>query len=325
LLALLFLVLSIPAASRAAGPVSVTVSLSANPHPALAGQAVTLQVQVSAAQPGLVPGGIVQIQSDEQQTCSITLDNQGKGACSLTFSGVERVILQAVYAGETSFLPGVSSKLLLPVIAPGQIQVYQHDFETSPGVEWSPARRDTALNGENFLGQFGNETARLQLEQLPAHHWVCVSFDLYIIRSWDGNQVEKLAAALPAIPESPDRIVGPDQWLLQADGFTLLHTTFSNWGNQQQAYPSFFGVGNFPPQNGARDINHLGYTFGNYAMDATYHQTFTFIHQSDSLALDFSALGLQAISDESWGLDNLIVNVDNSPAYQLFLPVVAQD
>jgi hypothetical protein len=324
LLVMLLLGWSIPMASQAAGPVSVTVSLSANPHPALAGQAVTLQVQVSAAQPGLNPAGIVQIQSDEQQTCSITLDNQGKGSCSLTFSGVERVILQAVYAGETSFLPGVSGKLLLPVIVPGQIQVYQHDFETSPGDEWSPARRDTALNGENFLGQLGNETARLQLTQLPAHHWVRVSFDLYIIRSWDGNQVDYPYFARSDFPQSPDLIIGPDRWRLQADGATLLDTTFSNWADQRQAYPAFFGVGDFPPQTSARDINHLGYTYGPFSKDATYRQSFTFIHQADTLTLDFSALGLQDIMDESWGLDNVTISVDDTPAYLLYLPVVSR-
>lgn len=92
----------------------------------------------------------------------------------------------------------------------GQL-VYTNDFEdpADPLVEWSTQATDTTPEGDRrFLGQVASETVELTLTDLPPHTNVTVSFDLYIINSWDGN-------------------FGPDLWEFSVTGGpTLLHTTF---------------------------------------------------------------------------------------------------
>ena len=50
----------------------------------------------------------------------------------------------------------------------------------------------------------------------------------------------------------------------------------------------------------------MGYTF--YG-DATYHLEYTFSHTGASLQAAFTGVNLQGISDESWGLDNVLVQL----------------
>jgi hypothetical protein len=38
-----------------------------------------------------------------------------------------------------------------------------------------------------FLGEFGSQAITLTLQDLPDHSLVTITFDLYLIRSWDGN------------------------------------------------------------------------------------------------------------------------------------------
>jgi endonuclease YncB( thermonuclease family) len=133
-----------------------------------------------------------------------------------------------------------------------------------------------------------------------------VSFDLFLIRTWDGN----------------DRF-GADVWDLSvAGGPTLLHTTFSNVdftsGQDRQAYPDPFPGGDHPGRTGAVENNSLGYTFnfsgiGIRQVDSVYQLSFTFPHSANSLVLNFTADPNQEITDESWGLDNVEVRVTSTP------------
>jgi len=178
--------------------------------------------------------------------------------------------------------------------------VYSSNFEGVVGSEWSNTSRDKSPSGRNFLGQFGNETVSLKLIDLPVHTKVTVSFDLFILRSWDGNNQD----------------VGPDVWNLSvAGGSALLHTTFSNFPelplHDRQAYPKSFPGGDYPGQTGAAEKNTLGYKGRDPRrnLDAVYQLNFTFPHSASSLVLNFSASGLQELSDESWGLDNITVTI----------------
>ena len=115
-----------------------------------------------------------------------------------------------------------------------------------PLPEWSNDARDVTPSGRVFLGQFLNQTVSLLLSGLPTHSQVTVSFDLFVIQSWDGN-----------FPRA-----GPDIWdLTVAGGPTLLHTTFSNC-RHNQAYPDTFPGGDNPAGTGASEVNTLGYLFG---------------------------------------------------------------
>ena len=200
----------------------------------------------------------------------------------------------------------------LPTIRSDPKQVYTNDFSQGAGESWLQQSIGAAPNGQRFLGEFGNETVKLNLAALPAHTQATVAFDLYVIRSWDGNQTVFPSAAAVYAGMTPDGItgaLGPDRWMLQANGQTLLDTTFANILEFPQAYPGNFPGGDHPAQTGAAAANSLGYIFAAWPMDAVYHIERTFAHSGGSLTLDFAALGLQIISDESWGLDNVTVTV----------------
>jgi hypothetical protein len=138
-----------------------------------------------------------------------------------------------------------------------------------------------------------DETVTLTLRNLKPHSVATVTFDLYILKSWDGN--------------NPN--YGPDRWSLSVQGgATLLDTTFSNnpkigaYDLSLQSYPT----ANSAQQTGAGAVNTLGYKFFG---DSIYHLSFTFAHTGVTLALNFSSSLFEGkgIADESWGLDNVRV------------------
>ncbi len=182
----------------------------------------------------------------------------------------------------------------------GAVTVYMNDFEGPVGAEWSNTSTDTTpVGSRRFLGQFNNETVGLTLTGLPSHTDVTISFDLFLINSWDGNATG----------------YGPDIWGLDVTGGpTLLYTTFSNLdeGNFSQSYPDTYPAASpYPAHTGASEVDTLGYNFyGN----SVYNLSFTFPHTDGSIVFDFYGSGLQAIGDESWGLDNVKVEVGPSVA-----------
>jgi uncharacterized protein (TIGR03437 family) len=139
-----------------------------------------------------------------------------------------------------------------------------------------------------------DQTVILTLKNLNPHDSVVLSFDLYIMKSWDGN--------------NPN--YGPDRWSLSVGGGnTLLDTTFSN-NFKTGAYD--VSLQNYPapdsqPQTGAASANTLGF---NFYGDSIYHLTFAFAHSSDTLVLNFSSSMFEGkgTDDESWGLDNVRVS-----------------
>jgi len=188
--------------------------------------------------------------------------------------------------------------LAIVAAQPDRRGFYFNDFEGIVGDEWSSSKTDeTPAGARRFLGQFGDENVTLTLRDLPAHTEVTVSFELFILRSWDGN----------------NQIHGPDVWQLKVDrGPTLLHTTFANVPPDikdfNQAYPGDYPGGDYLPYTGAAEIKTLGYTeIPAPAPDSVYRLSFTFAHTASILGLDFSGQGLQGIQDESWGLDNVKV------------------
>lgn len=192
---------------------------------------------------------------------------------------------------EESSLATPSSSIVAPIEVSGTQPFYFNAFDQAPNDEWSNQSVSIAPNGESFLGEFDNQKVSLKLDELPVHDQVELSFDLYIIRSWDGNGPE-----------------GPDIWNLKVDGEqTLLNTTFIalSASSRSQAYPDSYPGGVNPPTTGASAVNALGYDFRGTPWDAIYELNFIFAQSEDSLQLDFSAEGLQGLSDESWGIDNV--------------------
>ena len=166
-------------------------------------------------------------------------------------------------------------------------------------------------NEQRFLGEFGgppigvpgdpgynhtrvDQTISLSLSNLPAHASLQLAFDLYTLKSWDGNS--------PAY--------GRDRFILSvAGGPTLLDTTFSNnpktnTDGSYQDYPAT----NSPPWTGILSTNTLGYS--GFFYDSIYRFQFTFAHTGSNVRLNFhsSLFEGKGTADESWGLDNVSVS-----------------
>ncbi|RME67311.1 MAG: hypothetical protein D6781_13490 [Verrucomicrobia bacterium] len=209
--------------------------------------------------------------------------------------------------------------------AEAQEEIYFNDFEGAVGAEWSHRTTDrTPVGARRFLGQFGNGSVTLTLHKRRSGR-VSVTFDLYLINSWDGNNPEhgpdlfEVTVASNPLP-SPPASVADFKALLESGVFNsaawgnpfLLYTTFSNLEEKgfTQSYPSFFGEGDHPPGSGALEYDTLGYS---YFGDSVYRLSFSFEHPAGDLILQFTALALQDMSDESWGLDNVRVEGASVP------------
>ncbi|MFZ4574099.1 MAG: hypothetical protein ACOYN0_06855 [Phycisphaerales bacterium] len=176
--------------------------------------------------------------------------------------------------------------------------VYSHDFENglAPGFN-SGLIGQTPIAGRRFLGRFGNDSVTLSLTGLPSGSYR-VDFDFYGIGTWDGNQAP-----------------GPDSFVVLHDLSTeLLRTTFAIGSVDTrlgvQSYPgdgqSLLG-GYWPGRSGAVENNTLGYYAGVYARDAVWRLSADFDVEGDTARITFRGEGLQALSDESWGIDNVHV------------------
>jgi hypothetical protein len=211
---------------------------------------------------------------------------------------------------------------LLAVPAFAGTLVYANDFESGFGNEWSintqepcPLQVSTTPGGRLFLGEFVNQTLDLSLGALPNHNSVTISFDLFILKSWDGN----------------DSGSGPDVWLFSVEGGPVLfQTTFSNiiywngetWANYHQSYPNQYPNGDYDAQTGAVEQDTLGYNtipWGGYPRDywrdSVYHLEYTIAHAQNDIRFDFSAnmAGGNASGDETWGIDNVCVETTVVP------------
>jgi hypothetical protein len=174
---------------------------------------------------------------------------------------------------------------------PADATIYVNDFESAMGPEWSSSSVSTTpLGGRKFLGQFANNTVNLSLAALPEHQFIEVSFDLFVIQSWDGNDV----------------FFGPDifDFRLTGSPTPLLRTTFSNLNGINQAYPGTHPGGDNAPRSGAAENNTLGYGSPG---DSVYRLTFSVPHTASSIAFSFMGQQLQGVGDESWGVDNVVV------------------
>lgn len=199
-------------------------------------------------------------------------------------------LLSAAVAMAAALVPQVSSAVV----------VYSNDFETAVGPELSGTSAlgidRTPTGSRGFLGRadgnptlgLNNDTVTLTLTGLAPHTSATVSFDFFALQSLDGNCAGG---------------IGPDTFSFGG----LLTTTFSNHASCGQAYPT---GGNNPARTGADESNTLGYTFfGDTVYNFTGAEAFTFPHVGSTLTFGFTGANLQGITDESWGIDNLTVDI----------------
>jgi hypothetical protein len=174
---------------------------------------------------------------------------------------------------------------------------------------WSHTKTEVTPTGSTrFMGLFFNEKVKLTLDKLPTHKTVVVTFDLYVVRTWDGDGAG----------------AGPDVWGLDLDdGASLIKTTFSNLdaGTQtfackagEDASSGCFSKAGTVPAFGAAATNSLGYDGPFKTKDCVYKIKRSFPHDKSSLVLTFfsdlkEAAEARQTNNEAWGLDNVRIEV----------------
>ena len=174
--------------------------------------------------------------------------------------------------------------------AESDIFTFEDDFEGGAIGEWSNGTTNTAHtdNFTEFLGNFGNETVLLILNDLPTHSEVHLQFDLYLLDSWHGDTFGCFSC-------------GPDSFRV-GFGNSLTNLMDETYGGDQAL----------------SRCDHLGFNPG--FCDTIYENLgdgFSFPHTGETLILNFSALGLQELDDESWGIDNVKVTLTLDNGVQL--------
>ncbi len=159
--------------------------------------------------------------------------------------------------------------------------VYTEDFEGTLGSEWSDTTRfdSSVATFTRFSGRFSNIDApssqTLTLPTLAGADYT-VTFDLYIIDSWDGNS-------------SP----GPDYFVVDIDGVESFRHTFNTFGDNQ-SYPE-------DPEF------RQNYGWGTWADSIYRGVSISFTAADGDTPITFFSENLQGITDESWGIDNVRV------------------
>ncbi len=204
--------------------------------------------------------------------------------------------------------------------------VYSNDFGTSIGPEWSGAGILDTPSADRVLASdvsgcwstpsgtvcgdkpFGSDTATLTLTGLPAHSAVELSFKLYTVRSWDGNDPHGF---------------GPDFWDLDVTDVASdiqPQTTFSNYPGYTQDYPdpyvcTYSEAGCVVPNAGTTgsaatgDLLGLGTSGNGEIAAARYDLDYSFDHTASDITFTFTASLTEGWADEGWVLDDVVVTV----------------
>jgi hypothetical protein len=175
--------------------------------------------------------------------------------------------------------------LALPAGAQAQQFAYRNTFESAPGPEWSNGSRSVA-SGRGFLGPFGNGQSTTLTFTVPQSGMVTVSFDLFVLGSWNGNA-------------GTDN----DRWLLLIDGSQYVNATFSNSASYTQTYPNNVGSVVHPARTGSFESNTLKYGVLDAGSDDVYRIARTFSASAGTHVVTFYGTG------SLWGLDNVEVRV----------------
>jgi hypothetical protein len=186
-------------------------------------------------------------------------------------------------------------------LSPRFTAVYTNDFEGILGSEWALRKTSiTPLGGRKFLGMYGQDNESIVLTNIPPHTDVVLSFDLFVILTWNGNN-------------DPNE---PDIFSVKLEGIrTLLNATFGSYVTQ--SFPLNYSECKFPGYTGAAEFGTLGFLWNNnigdnQPCDAVYNLSFAFPHTSNSLVPSFSGKGVDLRDAESWGIDNVVISLANS-------------
>jgi hypothetical protein len=149
--------------------------------------------------------------------------------------------------------------------------------------------------GSNVIGNFNNTVLNLQLENLPSHNMVYVSFDLYTHDRWEGNRV-----GLPGIV---------DVWNVRINEEFQLSTTFSNIRSQPQSYPEWIGDSKNISRGNAIDTLLPGNCLWEAAKNGTskYKIAFSRPHTNSKFILSLNDALQGSYCEKSWSIDNILI------------------
>ncbi len=219
-------------------------------------------------------------------------------------------------------MTGVLAVLSLTGLAQADEILYENNFEVGPlGSEWST---NSVLTREGsftqFNGRYTNDASVLTLAAAPnpggkgggsgndsgdsgggndggdggggggggsQYIVYTLEFDFYAIDSWDGNYEG----------------YGPDTFEVQRNGETLFSETFANT-HEGQSFRR--------PDVGPEPIGFAPHWADSIYRDITL--SFEIPESAETFNLSFQGIGLQSMSDESWGIDNITVRYSVVPA-----------
>jgi hypothetical protein len=184
----------------------------------------------------------------------------------------------------------------------------------------SPSIINAYNSSTHFMGRADNSSLFLVVPNPGSTY--SLTFDLYIIGSWDGQGKQAQSGAF-----------GHDIWRASircdspsaAPSIILLETDFSNQLTVQQSYPkSAAQKGGSKAATGSYAQDMLGFrndpsvntpTFRSFG-DTEYHMSFSGTNpcaagQTAFFTFTVPNANLQSNYDESWGLDNVVIKTDS--------------
>ncbi|HET7625534.1 MAG TPA: LamG-like jellyroll fold domain-containing protein, partial [Verrucomicrobiae bacterium] len=164
---------------------------------------------------------------------------------------------------------------------------YFTDFENGIGPEWSEPslNKDETAGFTRFNGRFGNNYQMLTVTNLVPGQSYTLGFDFYAIDSWDGGQ---------------------DAFNVTVNGLQLFHEIFSNFNAEPPSHSQSFR----PPDEGRANFG-----FAPDYVDAIYRNLEVDFTASNAVAtIIFNGQNLEAIDNESWGVDNVSLRLTSDLA-----------
>lgn len=196
-------------------------------------------------------------------------------------------------------------------------EVYRTNFELDESDLELTNQQYIDFDNSRMIGNYHDGGFEFHQIDLPSHSFIRVVFDLYILDSWDGNNMDA---------GGPDRwfMVSRRKWKIDqiSQGDFEFETTFSNAGDPSrydcfqeigcklQSYPGAYPSFNFPRTGAAEEFFGLcgKADLENGAMRYRVSQTFPHEHSEIHLFFYDSLVQDNAFSepcDESWAMDNL--------------------
>ncbi len=158
--------------------------------------------------------------------------------------------------------------------------------------------------GDTVAGFYHNEEVAINIDNLPSHNYLKITFEILIHDSWDGN------------PD--DGISGPDYWYMGYDDTEIFRTTFSNSPCEStyclyQSYPHPFFRQN-RPKEGAIQTNLPGLcVFGAFNNYTTRYKISKLFEHNNRYIRIYSGGDLKQtnaidpVCDESWSISGVEV------------------